>query len=37
MTERHGSNSAARETALLEALWRGDELAAALKTAEDEA
>jgi chromosome segregation ATPase len=37
MTDRPGSNSAARETALLEALWRGDELAAALKTAEDEA
>lgn len=29
-----GSNLAGRETALLEALWRGDELAAALRAAQ---
>jgi chromosome segregation ATPase len=36
MTDAPGSNTATRETALLEALWRGDELAAALKAATDE-
>jgi chromosome segregation ATPase len=33
---RPGSNLDTRETALLEALWRGDELAATLATAETE-